>query len=161
MRSIRKFGRFLWAVFCCFIVIWPVLSLLFLSLLGTGLLFVPQITETWVRTTAATFWPGFAVGLSVVVAAIAARRFIRESYSLKRLTVFAVLVYPFVFLVGLTAQYALAFAFDFSSAQFTDIGSTTTTAVFSLFAFVIAAGLSYVLVYRNGSIRPALTARDT
>lgn len=156
MRLIRKSAQFLLAVIILFLVIWPVLSLFFLSLLGVALLFIPQITEAWAQTTADAIWPGFLVGLSVIIGVIAARRFLHNSYSLKRLTVFAVLVYPLALLTGVISRYALAFVFDFSSMQLTDIGSTTATAVFSLLVFMIACGLSYLLVYQRQIVSQSL-----
>lgn len=149
MTPIRKSGRFLLALIVLFLIIWPVLSLFFLLLIGAAALFIPQITETWIQTTADLIWPEYLVGISVVIGLIAARHFLHNSYSLKRMAVFAVLIYPLALLSGVIARYALAFAFDFSSLQLTDTGSTTATAAFSLLVFLIACGFSYFLIYQR------------
>lgn len=162
MKMIKVPLRYLLSSMGLFFVVWPVISLLFLSAAGLSILLLnagPSVVEPIMNQ----IWPSGIVGISVATVLIGAGVFTWGSYSLRRLGLFVLAAYSFTLVFGLASLFILGIFFDTSgpSPNVSNATDLSIDFVLSLFVFLIANSTAYALLYRNGYSRLKATVATT
>lgn len=150
MMLVKSIVRYLFSSIGLFVVVWPIISLLFLSAVGISTLLL-NIPQSIVESTMDQVWPNVVTGLSVIIGLSIAFIFVRRSCSLKRLGFFTFSAYSFTLVFGLILSSFLGIFLNTGgqSPNTSNAASLTVDFVFSLFVFFVGYFVAYILVYKK------------
>jgi hypothetical protein len=151
MTLVKSTIRYLLSSIGLFIVIWPIISLLFVSAVGISILSL-NVGPSTIEPIMNQVWPNVVTGISVIIVLLAAFVFVRRSCSLRRLGFFTLSAYSFTLVFGLILSSVLGGFFNTGgqSPNTSNAANLTVDFVFSLFVFFIGYLIAYILFYRNG-----------